>query len=35
MIMAANHVEPVQEAKSDNNLTPYAKLVNELKVMLI
>lgn len=33
--MAANHVEPVQEAENDNNLTTYAKLVNELKVMPI
>lgn len=33
--MAANNAEPVQEAESDNNLTTYAKLVNELKVMLI
>lgn len=35
MIIAANHAEPVQEAESDNNLTTFAKLVNELKVMLI
>ena len=33
--MAANNIEPEQEAESDNNRTTYAKLVNELKVLLI